>query len=613
MRSFKINEFITLKLEKGNTNIYINNQLFRQCKYLLINIPRSRIEDYNKTNSIDEAAKYYSSQLEGESPSEIEISPETEFWGHCSNLQAWAENGYNPKLLHSTLSLPLLKRLTEVGDSKARQVFKEEFIKRLEINDHNITTYLIKEGFLRYFDKAELKYLADINDHPAIKLYTKLIDFPEDIEQNLETFQDNKGIIDIISLMNQYYEKTKRYIYFKQFIGKPLFENERKEIRILIFLALIYKSVSREDDIFEAYIFALLYRNGNEIPYFDNIIYFLENTELSFNLKSRDHILTAHLILACEKKGDMARAKLIFLDFINHTHSKNKVFKVLELFFTGNLKSFDLFKDFYNEFSDIKKKRIIPKLIKSHNKEPNNRKLNFLTQQLKHFNWKYKIQNPYIFLESKIVTQSELQKEDFIEHKVLLAGLEDSGKSTIQKMLTHQDIANIFNLLPSKSLNVQELKINDRIFYIWDLAGNKRAREHYLRRNYILPETNEIIYCINLLKHSRFTESLNYLTKLLNQYEKYCYENLISKDKTTITILFHKMDPQLMDSDLIKQNAEYLSKKISELDFSINYRILYTSIHNFCNRNYARVLKNNKSKALWKIIADFFSTIEKIK
>lgn len=609
MRSFKINEFITLKLEKGNTNIYVNNQLFRQCKYLLINIPRSRIEDYNSKDSIDEAAEYYSNQLEGINPSEIEIPPETEFWGHCSNLQAWAENEYNPKLLHSTLSLPLLKRLTEVGDSKARQVFKEEFIKRLEINDHNITTYLIKEGLLHYFNKEELEYLADINDHPAIKLYAELIDFPKEIERNLEPFQDNEGKLDYFGLMSRYFEQTNRYIYFKQFIGKPLFENERKEIRILIFLALIFKSVSGDKNTYEAYIYGLLYRNGNKIPHFDNIIYFLEDNELVFNLKSRDHILIAHLIMACKKNDDIARAKLIFLDFLNHTPNKRKVFKVLELFFIGNLKSFDLFKDFYNKLSDIQKKASIPKLIQSYNKEPSNKKLQFLTQQLDLFNWKYRIQNPYLFLESKKDLQLEAQRDKFIEHKVLLAGLEDSGKTTIQKLLTNQDIASIFNLLPSKGLNVQELKTNNRIFYIWDLAGNKRAREHYLRRNYILPETNEIIYCINLLKQSRFTESLNYLSSLLTQYDKYCNENLISKEKATISILFHKMDPQLMNSALIKQNAEYLSKKISELDISIEYRIFYTSIHNFCNRNYARLLKDNKSKELWPIIADLFSTI----
>lgn len=33
MREFKVNEYITLKLEGGKTNIYVKGQLFNQCKF----------------------------------------------------------------------------------------------------------------------------------------------------------------------------------------------------------------------------------------------------------------------------------------------------------------------------------------------------------------------------------------------------------------------------------------------------------------------------------------------------------------------------------------------------------------------------------------------------
>ncbi len=39
MSEFKINNFITLKLEEGRTNIYVLGEEFIQCKYLLMNIP----------------------------------------------------------------------------------------------------------------------------------------------------------------------------------------------------------------------------------------------------------------------------------------------------------------------------------------------------------------------------------------------------------------------------------------------------------------------------------------------------------------------------------------------------------------------------------------------
>ncbi|KKL78605.1 hypothetical protein LCGC14_2023170 [marine sediment metagenome] len=39
MNVFQVNELITLKLEKNKTNIYVNNKLFKQCKFLLLEIP----------------------------------------------------------------------------------------------------------------------------------------------------------------------------------------------------------------------------------------------------------------------------------------------------------------------------------------------------------------------------------------------------------------------------------------------------------------------------------------------------------------------------------------------------------------------------------------------
>ncbi|MHA1931117.1 MAG: hypothetical protein ACW96X_01180 [Promethearchaeota archaeon] len=64
MQEFQINEYITLKLEEGKTNIYINGKLFEQCKFLLLNIPVKEISDLNEIGSVDEAAENLSKDLE---------------------------------------------------------------------------------------------------------------------------------------------------------------------------------------------------------------------------------------------------------------------------------------------------------------------------------------------------------------------------------------------------------------------------------------------------------------------------------------------------------------------------------------------------------------------
>lgn len=48
-KEFKVSEYIGLKLEEGKTNIYIKGELFRQCKFLLLNIPLDEISAFDET------------------------------------------------------------------------------------------------------------------------------------------------------------------------------------------------------------------------------------------------------------------------------------------------------------------------------------------------------------------------------------------------------------------------------------------------------------------------------------------------------------------------------------------------------------------------------------
>ncbi len=158
---YKINEFITLKLENGKTVIYIKGKKFIQCKYLLIEIPKENIEDYDEFISIDDISETLDHTFE-KTMSYNQIKPEIEFWGHCSNLQAWSENTYDTSLLHSNLAFPLLKKLTDVGDPKAKSVFKDEIAERLTNVYTNVAQYLIQENYLEYFDNEELELLMEI-------------------------------------------------------------------------------------------------------------------------------------------------------------------------------------------------------------------------------------------------------------------------------------------------------------------------------------------------------------------------------------------------------------------------------------------------------------------
>ncbi len=159
-KEFKINEKLTVKLENNRTNIYVDGRMFNQCKYLLLNIFTSRIRAYDRIESIDEAAETLARNLEGRN-SHFKISPETEFWGHCSNIQVWYENNYDTRILHRNLAFPLLKALAAANDALAKKVFKEEIALRLESGYPSVVFYLIEREYLRLLTEEELNTVIE--------------------------------------------------------------------------------------------------------------------------------------------------------------------------------------------------------------------------------------------------------------------------------------------------------------------------------------------------------------------------------------------------------------------------------------------------------------------
>lgn len=168
----KLNEFLEVRLENGRSWIYVKGTKFRQCTYLLLNIPEENVENFDEIQSIDEAEELLEYRhdfhdLNSKIRREFTIEPIEEFRANCSNLQAWVENDYNTQILHRTLAFPLLKQLVQVGDPLAKKAYKDEIAYRLESNDIVITHYLIQQGYLKDLSEPELKIIIE-NLKPGI-------------------------------------------------------------------------------------------------------------------------------------------------------------------------------------------------------------------------------------------------------------------------------------------------------------------------------------------------------------------------------------------------------------------------------------------------------------
>jgi len=112
-------------------------------------------------NSIDELKELLIYGIESETePQDVGITPEEEFWGHCSNLQTWDELDYNTNIIHSNLGFPLLEKLTKSGDNKAKRVFRKEIIRKFEKIHLPTIAYLLKEGYMEYLTREEKSVLS---------------------------------------------------------------------------------------------------------------------------------------------------------------------------------------------------------------------------------------------------------------------------------------------------------------------------------------------------------------------------------------------------------------------------------------------------------------------
>jgi small GTP-binding protein len=151
---FKINEYLELRLENGKSNIYVGGRLFNNCKYLLLNLTNADPNNLINIDSVDQATENLDRSMEREH--KHHISPETEFWGHCSNLQAWYENNYDTRLLHRNLAFPLLKALVDVGDKLAKREFKQEIARRIESGYPSVVMFLVNQGYLDYLTEEEV-------------------------------------------------------------------------------------------------------------------------------------------------------------------------------------------------------------------------------------------------------------------------------------------------------------------------------------------------------------------------------------------------------------------------------------------------------------------------
>ncbi|MFX1573066.1 MAG: hypothetical protein ACFFB0_09980 [Promethearchaeota archaeon] len=267
MQKYTLNDYLELKLENGYTSIYVNDVLFTQCKFLILNISRDEIEITEKIDSIDHAAEILDISGDLDHLIRKSLTPEEEFIGHCSNLQAWVENEYNTRILHNKLAFPLLKRLSEVGDPLAIRVFKEEVVKRFESGNINTVQFFLYNG---YFDSFTIEELNIVFDYSGSKLMKNiLLQLRNLLESPLNNYKIIKNLIDLILFIDLRYSSN--YLFN---ICDNLSEKLKVQFIKIVILHLNYKEFRN---------YTIPY--GKFYAYFEHLVdYVYENFSQIFDL-----------------------------------------------------------------------------------------------------------------------------------------------------------------------------------------------------------------------------------------------------------------------------------------------------------------------------------------
>eukprot|EP00520_Triparma_pacifica_P013424 CAMPEP_0118669458 /NCGR_PEP_ID=MMETSP0785-20121206/20917_1 /TAXON_ID=91992 /ORGANISM="Bolidomonas pacifica, Strain CCMP 1866" /LENGTH=188 /DNA_ID=CAMNT_0006564153 /DNA_START=12 /DNA_END=578 /DNA_ORIENTATION=- len=97
------------------------------------------------------------------------------------------------------------------------------------------------------------------------------------------------------------------------------------------------------------------------------------------------------------------------------------------------------------------------------------------------------------------------------EARLLVLGLDNSGKTTILKKLSEEDITHI---MPTQGFNIKSLMQNEFKLNVWDIGGQKSIRPYW--RNYF-DQTDALIYVIDSADRRRMEETGVELGQLLEE------------------------------------------------------------------------------------------------
>ena len=149
--------------------------------------------------------------------------------------------------------------------------------------------------------------------------------------------------------------------------------------------------------------------------------------------------------------------------------------------------------------------------------------------------------------------------------KILLAGLDDAGKTSIIHSL-NREFSKIGSLFPTRLVSHHQFHFLGTKLSLWDLGGQSSYRIEYLKKpDFYLTFTKILIFIMDIQNESRVKESITYLNNLIQSFKEL-------KIFPSVFIFFHKFDPNL-DSTIENSIIDLIEKTKTDINEKIKYNI----------------------------------------
>ncbi len=172
-----------------------------------------------------------------------------------------------------------------------------------------------------------------------------------------------------------------------------------------------------------------------------------------------------------------------------------------------------------------------------------------------------------------------ITNKDQVDKKIMLMGLDNSGKSSI--LLSFRDDTNLLSFLslkPTRGVDKKIFNIPQSNMIVWEFGGQDQYRQEYLAHfDRYFDEVDNIIYIIDIQDIDRHELSLHYFKEIIDLLKQ---NNMI----VDISIYFHKFDPNLTKQEKFENvdtlTTPYLVTKIRQIIPSdYKYKFYKTSIY----------------------------------